>query len=257
MRELRILRRASTSSVDHGWDRLYRIGGVCFILIGIWYVFANFWSLIEGIPGPGFATPPVATSAQYFNILANYPNASAIFYSGYSATDFLLFPAILALYFALKGVGKNITIVAVALAAVWGVMDLGVTEFNSLVLVSLAQSYNAATDATTKAAYLAASNYALGAIPIATFYSYFIGSLAFLLVSLVMFRGVFRFITAPVGIVANALGIVVAFVLFDPADLRNLIVPTLMIYGFWNILVGAQLYRLGHTKDPSQYESSS
>ncbi len=245
MRELRILRKASTTSVDHNWDRLYRIGGICFVLIGIWYVFANFWSLIVGIPSPGFATPPVATDAQYFNVLANFPTASAVFYAGYSAADLLLFPAILALYVALKGVGKNLTIVAMALAAVWGIIDLGVTEFNSLVLVSLAQSYNTATDAATKATYLAASNYALGTIPIATFYSYFIGSLAFLLASLVMFRGVFRFITAPVGIVANSLGIIVAFVLFDPADLSSLTIPTLMIYGFWNILVGAQLYRLG------------
>ena len=246
MKELRILKRGSTSSVDHDWDRLYKIGGFCFILIGIWYVFANFWGFIEGIPSPGFATPPVATASQYFNILGSYPTASILFYSGYSAADLLLFPAILALYFALKGVGRNLTLLAMALAGVWGIVDLGVTEFNSLVLVSLAQSYNAATDAATKATYLAASNYALGAIPIATFYSYFIGSVAFLLVSLVMFRGVFRFITAPVGIVANGLGIVVAFVLFDSADLSSLIVPTLMIYGFWNILVGAQLYRLGH-----------
>ena len=42
----------------------------------------------------------------------------------------------------------------------------------------------------------------------------------------------------------NALGIVVAFVLFAP-DLANLITPTLTFHGAWNVLARAQLLRLG------------
>ena len=239
-----LFRRGSTESVDHTWNWVYKFGGICFVLIGLWYIIANFWGYITGVPAPGFATPPVATNAQYFNTLANYPSASTIFYSMYSLTDILVVPALIALYLAFKGISKNVMLVAVGIVALWAAIDIGVTEFNSLTLISLTQSYNGASDATSRAAYMAASDYALGAIPIATFYSYFVGSLGFLMASVVMLKGVFRRITAFAGIAANGLGIIVAFVLFTP-DLAGLIVPTLMLYGAWNVLVGVQLFRLG------------
>jgi hypothetical protein len=240
-----LFKKTSTESVDHSWNAVYKVGGVAFLIIGIWYALGNYWGYIFGIPASGFATPPIATSEAYFNVLANYPFASTIFYSMYSLTDFLAIPALVALYLALKGINKNSMLVAMGLVAVWAFLDVGVTEFNSLTLISLAQSYNAATDVTQRAAYLAASNYALAAIPIATFYSYFIGSLGFLIASIVMLRGVFRKVVALIGIVCNLLGIISAFVLFAP-DLAQLIFPTLNLYGLWNILVGAQLIRLGN-----------
>jgi len=240
-----LFRKASTESVDHSWNGLYKIGGISFIISGLWYVFANFWGYIAGVPSPGFATPPVATSTGYFNILASYPFASNVFYSMYSLVDILVIPALISLYFALKGINKSSMLVAMGIVALWVFLDLGVTEFNSLTLVSLAQNYNAATDATLRAAYLAAANGPLAAIPIATFYSYFVGSLGFLIASIVMLKGVFRKIVGIVGIISNALGIIAAFVLFAPR-LAGLIVPTLLMYGLWNMLVGAQLIRLGN-----------
>jgi hypothetical protein len=233
-----------SESVDHSWNWLYKLGGISFLIIGIWYVVANYWASIAGIPAPGFATPPVATNAQYFNILASYPVASTVFYSMYSLIDLFFVPALVALYIALKGVHKNAMLVAMGLVALFVVIDLAVTEFNSLTLISLTQSYQTATDATQRAAYLAASDYALGAIPIATFYSYVVGSLGFLIASIVMFRGVFRKTIAVIGIVSTLLGIVSGFVLFAPG-LAILIFPTLNLYGLWNILVGAQLLGLG------------
>jgi hypothetical protein len=240
-----LFKKPSTESVDHSWNPVYKVGGVAFIIIGIWYALANYWSYIFGIPAPGFATPPVVTSEAYFNVLANYPLASTVFYSMYSLAAVLAIPALIALYFALKGINKNHMLVAMGLVAIWVFIEVGVTEFNSLTLISLAKSYNAATDATQRAAYIAASNYALAALPIATFYSYFIGSLGFLIASVVMLKGVFRKVVALIGIVCNLLGVISAFVLFAP-DLAQLIFPTLNLYGLWNILVGAQIIQLGN-----------
>jgi hypothetical protein len=240
-----MFRKANQESVDRSWNWLYKLGGVSFLVVGAWYGLSNYWGYLTGVPAPGFATPPVATNQQYFDILASHPTSSTIFYSMYSLIDLFVIPALLALYLALKGINKNAMLVAVGMVAVWAVIDLGVTEFNSLTLVSLAQSYNAATDATQRAAFLAAGYYALGAIPIATFYSYFVGSLGFLIASMVMLKGVFRRGVALVGMTCNILGIIDAFVLFDPAGLAVLIFPTLNLYGLWNILVGAQLFRLG------------
>jgi hypothetical protein len=240
-----LFKKPSTTSVDHSWNAVYKVGGVAFIIIGIWYALGNYWSYIFGIPAPGYATPPIVTSQAYFNVLASYPFASTIFYSMYSLAAILTIPALIALYFSLKGINKSSMLVAMGFVALWVFIEVGVTEFSSLTLISLAQSYNAATDATQRAAYLAASNYTLAAIPIATFYSYFIGSLGFVIASVVMLKGVFRKIVALIGIVCNLLGIISAFVLFAP-DLAQLIFPTLNLYGLWNILVGAQLIRLSN-----------
>jgi hypothetical protein len=240
-----ILQEKSFSEpLDQSWSWLFKMGGIAFLIIGIWYVIANYWGFIAGIPAPGFATPPVSTNEQYFNILASYPTASTIFYSMYSLTDFLFIPALLALYLALKGINKNAMLVAMGFVAMFAVIDVAVTEFNSLTLISLAQSYNAATDSAQHATYLAAANYALGAVPIATFYSYVVGSIGFLIASIVMLKGVFRKIIAIIGIVSSALGIIAGFVLFAPG-LAVIILPTLNLYGLWNILIGAQLFSLG------------
>ena len=166
--------KSFSESLDQSWIWLFKIGGIAFLIIGIWYIIANYWSFIAGIPAPGFATPPVSTNEQYFHILASYPIASTIFYSMYSLIDLLFIPALLALYLALKGINKNAMLVAMGFVAMFAAIDIAVTEFNSLTLISLAQSYNAATDPIQRTAYFAAANYALGAIPIATFYSYVI-----------------------------------------------------------------------------------
>jgi hypothetical protein len=232
------------NEVDHSWNWIYKIGGICFIIIGAWYGFANYWAYIVGIPGSGFATPPVATNQQYFNVLAAFPSASTFFYAMYSLVAFLCVPALIALYLALKGINKNVMIIATGIVAVWIIIEITVTEFNSLVLISLIQNYNNTTDVAQKAAYLAAANYDLTAIPISTFYSYAVGSIGFLLASIVMWRSSFRKIIAIIGIVCNTLGIITAFVLFMPA-LAILILPTLNLYGLWNVLIGIKFFLLG------------
>jgi hypothetical protein len=74
--------------------------------------------------------------------------------------------------------------------------------------------------------------------------SYVVGSIGFLIASIVMLKGVFRKIIAIIGIVSSALGIIAGFVLFAPG-LAVIILPTLNLYGLWNILIGAQLFSLG------------
>ena len=232
------------AKIDSSWDTLYKVGGISFIIIGIWYGVSTFFPYLFGIPAPGFSTPPIVTEQQYFDILSAYPTAATIFYVMYSISALLCIPALLALYVLLKDINKNAMLVAMGFVALWVVVEIGITEFNSLTLISLIQHYNGTTDTTMRAAYLAAAYYALGVIPIATFYSYFLGSLGFLIASFIMRRTFFRRGTALPGIASNALGIVAAFVLFIP-ELSSILLPTLNLYALWNILVGAQLFKIG------------
>ncbi len=68
-------------------------------------------------------------------------------------------------------------LVATGLLFLFLVMDLVLTEFNSLTLVTLAEHYASATIDAQRLAYMAAADYALATIPIATFYSWVVGSL--------------------------------------------------------------------------------
>jgi hypothetical protein len=87
-----LFKKTSTESVDHSWNAVYKVGGVAFLIIGIWYALGNYWGYFAGIPAPGYATPPIATNEAYFNVLASYPFASTVFYSMYSLIDFLVIP---------------------------------------------------------------------------------------------------------------------------------------------------------------------
>jgi hypothetical protein len=118
------------------------------------------------------------------------------------------------------------------------------TEFNSLTLVTLTQHYAAATANTQRLAYIAAVDYALATIPIATFYSWVVGSLGFLIASVVMLNGGFGKRTAYFGIIANTAGIVVGFYIFIPV-LTIFLTPILIVWGIWLLLVGFRLYKLG------------
>jgi hypothetical protein len=45
-----VFREASAESVDHSWNWLCKVGGISFLVTGIWYVFASYWGFIAGVP---------------------------------------------------------------------------------------------------------------------------------------------------------------------------------------------------------------
>ena len=108
---------------------------------------------------------------------------------------------------ALKHLARSAVLVATGLIAVFIVLDLGVTEVNSLSLVALTRQYAAASSESLRAGAVAAANFARVTLPIATFLSYTVSSVGFLIFGVVMLKGVFRRGTAYLGIVATSAGI--------------------------------------------------
>jgi Domain of unknown function (DUF4386) len=225
------------SHVDPSWKGVYRVGGICLLLTGLIYLTEVTLGIYSGIPG-------AADSVQYLQSLAAHPSLAQVSYGLYSLTDFLLVPAVLALYLALKRIGKNPMLLATGLMAVFVVVDVAITEANSLTIVTLTQHAATATSATERAAYMAAANYALATLPLATFYSYVVSSVGVLIVSIVMLKGVFSKLTAYVGIIAGIVGIIAGFYVFVPA-LTVLTLLALLTFGLWCALAGPRLYRLG------------
>jgi hypothetical protein len=162
----------------------------------------------------------------------------------FALADVMLLLGTLALYLSLNRVAKNAMLVATALLALFAVVDLAITELNSLTLVTLTEQYGAAVGDAQRSAYLAAADYALATLPIATFFSFFESSVGLLIASVIMLKGIFSRITAYAGLVASIEGIIASFYPVIPA-LALLLTPCLVAFGIWSILAGARLYQLG------------
>jgi hypothetical protein len=225
------------SHVDPSWKGMYRVGGIGLLLFGLIYLTNLTLGVYWGIPG-------ATDSVQYLQSLAAHPSIAQVSYGLFSLSDFLLVPAVLALYLALKHIAKNTMLLATALMAVFVVVDLAITEANSLTLVALTQHAATATSATERAAYMASANYALATVALATCYSWVVSSVGVLIISIVMLKGVFSKLTAYLGIVVGILGTVVGFYVFVPA-LTLATLPVILAFGIWCVLAGRELYRLG------------
>lgn len=228
--------RANTGA-DPTWKGLYRTGGVCLLVIGLIYIAgAVFPSAL------GFLPP--SDSEAYLKNVAERPMSSQVNFGLFAVTDFLLVPGTLGLYLSLRHVAKNAMLVATGLLLLFVVLDLAMTELNSLTLVTLIRHHASATDDVQRSAYLAAEHYALATLPLATFYSFVVSSIGLLIVSIVMLKGVFSKPTAYAGIVASVEGIIGGFYVVIPT-LAVLLVPCLLAFGVWSLLAGSQLWRLG------------
>ena len=222
--------------VDPTWKGVYKVGGACALAIGLAYFIGAVLSIIIG--------PPPSGGELYLKSLAGHAVLSQINFGAFALADFLMLPAGMALFLALKHRAKNAMLLGAGIMVMAFVFDLAVTELNSLTLVALTQQYAAATSEVQRSAYVAAADYALATLPIATFCSYVVSSAGLLVISVVMLGGVFSRPTAYLGIAAGIEGIVGGFYIFLPA-LAVLLVPCLITFGIWLLLTGSRLYALG------------
>jgi hypothetical protein len=226
------------STIDPTWKGVYRAGGLAMVMAGLLFLVGTTFGYQLGVP-PG-------NSNAYLLSLAAHPALARVTYWIFGLTDILLIPAVLGLYLAVKGINKNAMLVAAGLVSFFIVLDLGITELNSLTLVTLTQDYAVATSDVQRAAYMAAEHWGLATLPIATFFSYVGPASGFLIISIVMLKGIFGRNTARLGMIANGLGIVGGIYFLYPVPLLAFfLTPILIVYGAWLIAVGRGLSRLG------------
>jgi hypothetical protein len=224
--------------VDPTWKGVYKAGGLCLAGAGILYLVGSTLGLyLGGTPG---------NSQAYLQSLAAHPLIAPMTYWSFSLVDVLFIPAILGLYLALKGIDKNAMLIAAGLLAFFVTLDLGVTESNTLALVALTQSIAAAPSDAARAAYQAAANWGLATLSIATFFSWIGTSVGFLIIAIVMRKGVFGRRTARLGMFVYGLGTVASFYFLYPVPVLGLaLTPILILDGVWLIAAGRRLFELG------------
>jgi hypothetical protein len=226
-------------AVDPDGRWLYRVGGICALLLGIGYIIT--------IPLYAYVGPPPSGGEAKLQYLAGKTTVWWAILGLSVLTDVLFIPIALSLYLALKGVNRDAMLVATAFVGLFVVLDLAVTWPSYTALITLSGNYAAATDDVHRAAYVAAANYASAVLAssLEAVYSILVLSLGILVISLVMLKGVFSKTTAYVGVVTGVLGIVSVAGPFFVGALSIAVIITSILTTVWVLLVGYRLYRLG------------
>ncbi|HXQ34353.1 MAG TPA: hypothetical protein VN843_10090, partial [Anaerolineales bacterium] len=116
------------NEIDLDWKWLYRVGGISALVLGIAYI------VIIALYVP-VGAPPSGAEARLAYIAGNIAAWWAIL--GLSVvTDFLFLPVVLALYVALKGINRNLMLIATAFMSLFVVLDLTITWPNYAALIT-------------------------------------------------------------------------------------------------------------------------
>jgi len=226
-------------AVDPDGRWLYRVGGISALLLSLGYIITIPLYVYVGAPpheAEAWLTYLAGKTTEWWAIL------------GLSVlTDLLFIPLALALYFALKGVNRNMMLLATALVGLFVTLDLAVTWPNYAALITLGERYADATSDIQRAAYVAAAQYpsAVLASTLEAVYSILVLSLGILLIGLVMRKGIFGKGIAYVGVVTGLLGIVSVIGPFVLPALSGAIIVASMLTTLWVLLVGFRFLRLG------------
>jgi hypothetical protein len=189
---------------------------------------------------------PPGNNQAFLQALASNPVQAQVAYWLFLFADIAFIPGIIGLYFSLKGINKNAMLIATALLAFFYILDLVISELNTLVLITLTQSYAATTNEVLRAAYQGAEAWGLATLPIGTFFSWFGPSTAYVIVTIVMLKSTYGRNTALLGLIVNVLGIVCSIYFLHPILILTLIqTPVLILYGIWLIATGRRLFKLG------------
>src|SRR5262245_32480699 len=129
--------------VDSDWNWLYRVGGLSALALGISYI------VIIALYVPVGAPPRGAEARLIY--LAENPTLWWTILALSVLTDFLFVPFTLALYLALKGIDKNVMLMAAACVGLFIVLDLAITWTNYASLITLSGNYATATTDTERA----------------------------------------------------------------------------------------------------------
>jgi hypothetical protein len=224
--------------VDPSWKSLYKVGSILFVLTGIIWVAVSRLSMLLYPSG----VPTDATS--YLQLVSHNQLLAGSDWSLWIVADFLVIPAILALYFVLRDTSKTLALVGTALALMFPIFDISVSELNSLTLVSLAHGYASATSAALQAPFVAAATYGVAILPLETFMSYAL-SIGFVVLSVAMLKSVFRRGTAIFGIAIMGVATIASVSALVPSSTVLGLLFFISVPGaaLWLILVGFQLYR--------------
>ena len=224
--------------VDPDGKWLYQVGGVSALLLGLGYL----------ITIPLYAAVGAAPSGAETRLIYLAENTAGwwTIFGLMVFTDFLFIPVGLSLYLALKGINRNVMLLATAWVGFFIALDVAVTWGNYAALIMLSGNYTAAASEAERAIVVAAANYPAALLDsiLASICAIFTLSTGILLTGWVMLKGVFNKVTAYLGLLTGASGIIAVFgpLFFKPLDVFTYV--NAISATAWVFFVGFRLIRL-------------
>jgi hypothetical protein len=226
---------------DRSWKGLYCISGILLIVIPIISLYALYLGRV--LYAPGYPTD----AAGYLELVSHHQPMAAIAWSLWILMDFLGLAPIVAVYLVLQRNNRTFALVGSLLAIFYAIYDVSATELNSLTLVSLSHGYALTASDAGRASIVAAATYGYHALPLQSVLSFGIGSLAYLLWCVPMWKSFFGRWTTIFGVIVNVIGVVGSASFLVPSStilgVCLLLAPRLI--ALWSIVLGVQLYLYG------------
>jgi hypothetical protein len=226
------------NAVDPDGKWLYRVGGISALVLVIGYLLTFPLYAWVGDPPSG-----VEAQLSYF---AEHATGWWAILGLMAFTDLLFIPIFFALYQALKGINRDMMLMAIAFAGLFIALDLAVTWTAWSALITSGSSYAAATTDAQRAVFVAAAAYPSAILdsPLSGSYAILFPSLGILLTGLVMRKGIFHKTTAYLALAAGITGIVfMGSYVVDALYLFRII--NALLATVWYLFVGYRLYKLG------------
>lgn len=230
----------ATGGVDLEGKWMYRVAGICAIVLAVGYFLAiPIYSLVGDQPAAG-----IEVQLTYFAAHATGWWSIVVLMV---ATDLLYVPVYFGLYLALKHLNWGLIAMGAAFAAfLFVILDLAVTWTAYSTMIESGVQYLAATSETQKAALVAAAAYPASILqsPILGTYAIVVPALGTLLVGVVMLKGVFSRFTAYLALGMGVVGLLYigSYFIEGLAALRY--ATGLLAIPFY-LLAGVQMYKLG------------
>jgi Domain of unknown function (DUF4386) len=219
---------------------LFRVGGLSGLILGVGYLAIIALYIPVG-------APPSDVAARLAYLAGNNRDGWEAILAISVLTDLLLIPFTLALYEALKGINRNLMLLASACIGLFVILDLAITWPNYAVLITLSDHYAAAASTTAKAAIVIAAT--APALTIESglfgFYAIVVPGIGILFAGLVMRKGIFGRVTAWAGIATGVFAALAVVGPFVSNALGMVVVLASLLTMLWVMLAGHRLYRLG------------
>jgi Domain of unknown function (DUF4386) len=225
--------------LDLNWKTFYKTSAILLVLTGI------IWVAVSRLAGALYPSGVPTDASTYLQLVSQHQALAAATWSLWIVADILVIPPILALYLILRHVSRTLALVGAAVALIFPIFDVSVSELNSLALVSLSNGYASASTPALQAPYVAAATYGLALLPLETFISYAL-SIGFVVLGVAMLKsGLFRRGATIFGIAIMGIATVGSLSALVPSStlLGLLFFISVPGAGLWLILVGAQLFR--------------
>ncbi len=218
---------------DSSWNWLYKAGAAAALLSAVFFPV----QIIVFI-----ANPPPDSIAGWFALFQQNRLVGLLDLDLLLVVDQVLAMLVfLALFVALRKVNESFMAIGLAFGLASNVLFIAANP--AFAMLSLSEQYAAATTEVQKAAFLAAGQAAIASWEGSAFQiSYFLGSIAPIIISVVMLRDkLFSKATAYFGILSNA----IAFGLYVPEIGVYISVFSVVFLWIWYILLGLRFLSLG------------